>query len=704
MIEEDGNLFLRRWLFWALGLAAFVFSSVSFAQQSDWAQNDFGKARLIAASSFVDESGAVRLGLHVIPKPGWKLYWRSPGDAGYPPKIDWSGSDNLANVRMFWPAPHRFSTGGLDTIGYEGELVLPILAHVQSPNEPLVLNAAIDYLTCDDLLCAPVSVQLKLMLNAESPASSAHAALIDRFMDLVPKTPEATGFALSQIGYDKNGLAVAVIADPPVKAPDLFIESLDGLYFGQPSLRLEQGGRLIEFHAPLLSGADNVAAIAGRDLVLTLVDGPRSMEISATIGGANAPQMAEPDSFGSGIWLMIGVALLGGLILNVMPCVLPVLSIKIFSVLQKSGAERGHIRGGFLASAAGIIVSFLGLALLLIGLKSAGAVIGWGIQFQQPLFLTTMIVILCLFAANLWGFFELSLPGFLGALASPTSEGRIGHFGEGVLATLLATPCSAPLVGAALGFALAQGPLEILAIFAALGVGMSLPHLLFAAFPALIQFLPKPGAWMIKGRFLLGGTLVGTALWLLYVLAHNQTIDVALVLAAFMAVLLALLALKNRLPAAIRQIGAILLCTAALFTVSWNSANQPIPVLTDRADTGGIAWRPFTPDAIKDEIASGKVVLVDITADWCLTCKLNDRTVFRQDRIIEAVNAPMVTAFRGDWTRPNENYSLFMAQYGRYALPFNIVFGPNAPEGVILPELLSGDIVMDALTKAADQH
>lgn len=697
-------MFLRRWALLALGLAVFAFPSASFAQQSDWASNDFGKVRLIAASAAVEEDGAVRLGLHIIPKPGWKLYWRSPGDAGYPPKIDWSGSVNLASAEMLWPAPHRFATGGLDTIGYEGELVLPILARAQSLGEPLILNAAVDYLTCD-VLCAPVSAQLKLTLDVGPPASSPHAGLIGRFMDLVPKAPEATGFALSRIGFDKDGLAVDIIADPSASAPDLFIESADGLYFAAPALRLEQNGRLMQFRAPLLSGADNAAAIAGRNVTLTLVDGPRSAEIGATIGSATLPPLAAPDFFEGSLWLMIGVALLGGLILNVMPCVLPVLSIKIFSVLQKGGAERSHIRGGFLASAAGIVVSFLGLALLLIGLKSAGAAIGWGIQFQQPLFLTAMIVILCLFAANLWGFFELSLPGFLGNLASPTSEGRIGHFGEGVLATLLATPCSAPLVGAALGFALAQGPVEILAIFAALGVGMSLPHLLFAAFPALIQFLPKPGAWMIKARFLLGGTLLGTALWLLYVLAHNQTMDVAVLLASFMAALLALLALKDRLPATARKTGAILLCAAALFAVGWSDAALqslvPETAETDAPTPGQIAWRPFIPDAIKEEIASGKVVLVDITADWCLTCKLNDRTVFRQDRIIAAVNVPTITAFRGDWTRADENYSRFMAQHGRYALPFNAVFGPNAPQGILLPELLSSDIVMDALEKAA---
>ena len=286
----------------------------------------------------------------------------------------------------------------------------------------------------------------------------------------------------------------------------------------------------------------------------------------------------------------------------------------------------------------------------MIALKAAGAAAGWGIQFQQPVFLALMTAVMAGFAANLWGLFEIPLPRAFAALAE--GEGRLaGPFFTGVLATLLATPCSAPFLGTAVGFALARGPEEILAVFLTLGIGLALPYLLVAALPRLATALPRPGRWMLTLRRLLGLALAGTALWLGWLLA------VAL----------------HAVPA------------------------------TQTLQSETIRWHPFDPAAINVEVAAGHVVFVDVTADWCLTCLANQRLVLDRPEIAARLNDPAgrVLALRADWTRPDEAISRYLASFGRYGVPFNAVYGPGAPAGLPLPELLSREAVLDGLARAA---
>ena len=344
------------------------------------------------------------------------------------------------------------------------------------------------------------------------------------------------------------------------------------------------------------------------------------------------------------------------------------------------------MRLGFLASAAGILFAFLVLAAAVIAFKAAGATVGWGIQFQHPWFLVAMTVVVTLFACNLWGFFEVPLPAWAAAVG-----GRGGHFLSGAFATLLATPCTAPFVGTAVGFAFARGAAEIVAVFSALGVGLALPYLVVAALPALATRLPRPGPWMVVLRRVLGFALAATALWLLSVLAAQAGAVAAAVVGLLMGASVAALFLSRRTG---RLVAALLL---AAFLVPAG--------LSGDVDEGNPAaqalWQPFDEKAIPALVAAGRVVFVDVTAEWCITCQVNKTLVLERGAVLERLSADGVVAMQADWTRPSDAIAAYLAGFGRYGIPFDAAYGPGAPAGIVLPELLSTEAVLAALDAAA---
>ncbi|MDA0702346.1 MAG: protein-disulfide reductase DsbD family protein [Proteobacteria bacterium] len=678
-------------------LARPVFAAPDAA--SDWAQNEFGMVRLVAATAAVGEGETVRLGLDFRMAPHWKVYWRSPGAAGYPPRLDFAGSENLADTAMRWPAPSRFSVLGLETLGYEDQVVFPVVARLERAGEALALKAKLDYLTCEEI-CVPITVDLALTLPAGPAEPSKFAHLIERFDERVPGDGQSHGIGLAGARLTDGEGASAIVevtaeSDLPFDAPDLFVEGPALYAFDRPEVRLEDGGRRAVLRVAAHAATKTAPGLEGELLTFTLVDGARVLE------AALAPERAaaRPDAARTDWLAILGLALLGGLILNLMPCVLPVLSLKLLSVVKLGGAERVAVRRGFLATSAGILASFLVLAGVLVGLKTAGVAIGWGIQFQQPVFLGAMALVVALFAANLWGLFEIRLPGFLGGRLASAGETRSlgGHFMTGALATLLATPCSAPFLGTAVGFALARGAGEILLVFTVLGLGLALPYLAVAAFPGIARAMPRPGAWMVGLRRVLGLLLAGTAIWLLWVMAAQRSPLLALAEAAAIVAVVAALPLTRRLP---RPVAAALVSALAVIAIAvpvFSSAPAFAPA-AGQSDQAG--WAPFRPAAIAGLVAEGKTVFVDITADWCVTCQVNKAAVLDRGETAARLAAPEVVAMRGDWTSPDDGIARYLAAFGRYGIPFNAVYGPGAPDGVLLPELLTMGAVADAFAAA----
>lgn len=613
-------------------------------------QTPQSSAQLISAVEGTGDLAAVPLALHIVLHPGWKTYWRTPGDAGYPPQVEVDGaSTNVADARLLWPVPHRFELFGLQTFGYGEEVAFPLMVTPEVPGAPISLKAKIRYLVCEQI-CVPQEGDLALDLPRGAASPTSFAPLVNRFTSLVPMGGERLGWSVERVGLDQQNQLIVDLASSSevLRAPDVIVEGAPHFYFGPPKVELSADRHMARLSVPV-ERIGKGPEVTGSNLVLTLFDGERGMEVTAR---PVAMLAAPPVWSWFSILPILGIALLGGLVLNIMPCVLPVLLLKLAGVLDLSGRERAHLRTAFLSTAVGIVTSFLVLAGGLIAVKSAGASVGWGIQFQQPAFLAMMAIVCLLFAANIWGLFQIPMPAFVGRVAV-AGDARIGNdharsFFTGVLATALATPCSAPFVGTAVGFALARGPGEILAIFLALGLGLAVPYLAVAAAPALVSVLPRPGRWMRWLKGALGLSLVGTAIWLMSIIGAQT---------------------------GVLNVGA--------------------------AVRGDSHWIAFEEAAIPELVAKDRLVFVDVTADWCITCQANKKLVIDQDPVAERLRQDDVVAMKADWTNPDPKIADFLGRHGRYGIPFDIVYGPGAPAGIVLPELLTSEAVTTALDKAS---
>ncbi|WP_448203346.1 protein-disulfide reductase DsbD family protein [Azospirillum sp. sgz302134] len=666
--------------------------------QGAWTKSGPVEARLVSSVQGIGDLAAVPLGLELRLEPGWKTYWRSPGDAGFAPRLDWSGSGNLKAAEMAYPAPHRFTVLGFETAGYDTEVTFPISAVPTESGKPLDLSLSAELLVCTTI-CVPETVKLALFIPAGPAGPGPSANDIARAQSQVPGDGRASGLSVASVRAEGTALEVEVTSREPMIAPDLFVETDPPVTFSAPKRNFSDNDRRVRLRVDATDPTPGLN-LAGRAMTLTLVDGERSMEAKATATAGLAAGGLAPAG-GKGLLAMLGVALLGGLILNLMPCVLPVLSLKLLSIVQHGGRAPAAVRAGFLASAAGILVSFLALAGALVAVKGAGGAVGWGIQFQQPLFLVFMVVLVTLFAANLWGLFEVPLPRALAdRLGGKEGHGLGGQFATGAFATLLATPCSAPFLGTAVGFALASGPAEVFAIFAALGVGLSLPYLLVAAFPRVARRLPRPGRWMVVLRRVLGGALGLTAAWLLSVLVAQVGEVAALAVAVLMGGLVVALWLGRRLAPPSRWAGPALAGLLALVAFAVPAAFGPSAGAAPAVGEAATRWVPFDEAAIRDHVAAGRTVFVDVTADWCITCQANKKLVLNRGEAVKRLEAPTVVAMRADWTKPDDGIARYLASHGRYGIPFNIVYGPGAPEGIALPELLSEGAVLEALDRA----
>lgn len=618
------------------------------------------QAELFSPVTATGADTSVPAALRIRMEEGWKIYWRTPGDAGLPPSLDWSGSQNLSDAALSWPVPHRFTIFDIDNIGYKHEAIFPLDLALETAGAPVSLKLKLDLLVCADI-CVPETHELTFDLPAGETAPSAQADDYARAKAQLPiATHEGARFERIWLDYDSSNRAYIVaemaVADQPDADTDLFIEHPAATVFGKPAQTYDAKTGKLLLRAPVHSSEplDKIeSALSEGNLTLTYAQGYAGVEGTLPLSPrpADAPAISSATAGGKIAafdYKILLLALLGGLVLNLMPCVLPVLSLKILSVVSHGGKDsRKVIFRNFMASAAGILFSFWLIAGALVALKAAGETIGWGIQFQHPGFLVFLTVVVLVFAANMWGFYEIPLPRFITRHATPKSSDEptiAGHFLTGAFATLLATPCTAPFLGTAVGFALARGAFEIFTVFTFLGLGLAMPYILLAVSPRIFKYMPRPGAWMVRLRKVLALALVVTALWLCSIL---------------------------------------------------------IAITATPAMAKG--WEKFDQARIAPAVADGRTVFVDVTADWCLTCKANKRFVLERSEVQAALSAENVIRLQADWTQRDETIAAYLQSYGKYGIPFNIVYGPGAPEGIILPELLTQDAVTAALAEAAGE-
>lgn len=656
-------------------------------------------ARLIAAQDGVPQSGrTLSAGLDLQLGDGWKTYWRSPGEVGIPPSVDWTGSKNVSEVEFLWPAPERFTAFGIENFGYHGEVVFPLRIELARQGEAARLQAKVSLLVCSDI-CVPQDFDLSLDLPAGNEIDQPTADRIAGFLARVPAKGDGIGIeqALVHLDDKTSALTVSLRSATPFKDPDVFPELGAGNALGKPEIRLGDGGRRFWATLPVLSTDDTTL----HNPVLTVTDGPDRAFTITPNRAAEAPAppfsiTAVSPGIETLIWIAL-VAFLGGLILNVMPCVLPVLSIKLSTVIKHGEQDRRTVRAGFLAAAGGALTFMWGLALILFLLQRAGVVVGWGLQFQNPLFLAAMVLLLSVFSANMLGGFEFSLPSGLQTRLANAGRGH-GHaadFLTGMFGAVMATPCSAPFLGTAIAFALAGRGIDIFIVFTSLGIGLAVPYLLVAAVPGAVALLPKPGRWMGALKIALGIFLVATVAWLLWVLAGVAG-TAAAVTAGGLSLILAVALSVRRLPPLARW--PIVATCAGLALIAVPRLIEP--EATELA-ASSLHWETFDRAEIARRVSRGEVVFVDVTADWCLTCKANKALVIERDPVLTALRAAGTVPMQADWTRPDESISRYLESFERYGIPFNAVYGPGAPDGIVLSEILSSDAVIDALRSAA---
>jgi thiol:disulfide interchange protein len=469
-------------------------------------------------------------------------------------------------------------------------------------------------------------------------------------------------------------------------------------------LRIEPGGKAQQTdlftRGAAAGGGDGGPASAAQAAAASPAATPAAPSAAA---GAAAPAAA------GGLALTLLVALLGGLILNAMPCVLPVLSLKIFGLVRSAGHGRAEVVRGTLATAAGILASFWALGLAALGFRAAGAAVGWGVQFQHPGFVAFLAVVVVLFCLNLWGLFEIRLPQRLAQVGGTgPREGVAGHFFSGLFATLMATPCSAPFLGSAVGFALAQSGPVVLAVFTALGIGMALPYLLVAAVPGVARFLPRPGAWMETMRGVMGFLLAASAVWLFYVLSSQVAPGR---LAAIQLGLLGIAlfvwvrhraaggrALRGLAAAGVAAAVAVTLLAAAAGAAPRREGSR----LAAGQPAGLIPWVAFDRARAESLARGGQIVFVDVTADWCFTCKINEKLVLDTPAVARAFQEHGVVPMRADWTNYDRQIGAFLAEHGRYGIPFYLLYRPGK-EPHVFSELPTQNGLVATVREAAGE-
>ena len=635
----------------------------------------------------------------------WKTYWRSPGEGGVAPTFNWqSESKNISNINWFWPAPKRYPVLGVETLGYKDQIHLPLTLALKDLSKPTLLKGRFTLASCTTIcVLSDYDIELAFSLDdliVEQDIAFDYAQAMGSVPILINEeqiknhTNNASINTLkSYWDQAKQQLTVQVDNQFNWQNPDVFVDlqqpELDGIFFSKPTINVNKKQLTATFDASSWAGEVNLATTL---IHTTVIDENISAELISTTSNQTIINLKQNEN--SNIFSMFLIALLGGLILNIMPCVLPVLGMKLSTVLDAHGIHKSQIRKQFLASSLGIITSFWLLALFLLLLKLSGEALGWGIQFQNPYFIASMVAITALFAANMLGLFEIQLPSNMQTwLATKGDKSYLGHYLQGMFATLLATPCSAPFLGTAVAFALGAPTPELFVIFTALGLGMALPWLLIAIFPSIALLLPKPGKWMGTVKLIFALMILATSLWLLSLLTSfiglAYVIGITLLL---LTLLFSLLAKKHGKRIVLISLATLLLISALGLLVSSLTAKHWVsPLASD------LVWQPLDTDQLKQQVEMGKTVFVDVTADWCVTCKANKIGVILQDPVYSALKSENIILMKGDWTVRSDSITQYLQSYGRYGVPFNIVYGPSTPQGIELSTILSSDAVINAI-------
>jgi thiol:disulfide interchange protein len=697
-----------------LALCAAIFAANAPARAQSGALPDAEPkvhATLIPEKKAVAPGETVTLALHEAIRKGWHTYYLNPGDSGAPTEIKWMLAAGWKAGAIEWPYPERLPVGPLMNFGYEDAvtLLVPVTVPKEAvPGSTAMLAADVNWLVCSDV-CIPEETHLTLGLPVVAVPVPPDPGQTTLFADARARLPRASPFkAVFDAGNKRFVLLIEsaqLTRQPPRSAA--FFPAADGFMeaAAPQAMGLSPKGLVLETStgwkmktAAKRKGVDSMDGI----LMLTIADGRvDALDVTAKPGIVPAATISFAQGDGIGVLLAIAFAFLGGLILNLMPCVLPVLSMKALALAKKANAPH-HAKVSAIAYGLGALASFLGLAALLLGLRAAGQSVGWGFQLQQPLFVATIALLMFAVGLNLSGVFEVDAgtSGIGHRLAS--KAGATGSFFTGVLAVVVATPCTAPFMGAAMGYALGASTPTVIAVFASLALGFAFPFMLLGLWPRALKLLPRPGAWMATLRQVLAFPMYGAAIWLIWVLAQQSGSDGVLVgLSAALALAVALWAYGRSQHAASanarlreRAVAAVALVLALITVPNVGIGGAPP---SSSEGTSALDYEPYSAAKLASLREEGRPVFVNATAAWCITCLVNERVALSSSAVEGAFAAHKVAALKADWTNGDPEITALLAANRRDGVPLYLYYAPGAPAPKVLPQLLTQSSIIAAL-------
>ena len=672
---------MQKILYYLGFISLFLNINTSSSEEYNTLKMDMVEVSFISTVTKINKNNFY-IGLEFKLKPDWKIYWRQPGDSGMPPTLDFSSSKNLKSFELQWPYPIKeLEAANILTNVYKNNVIIPIKLSVIDVTKTLYLNTMLSFQVCKDI-CIPIETNLFLKLYP------GEAELTDKFHNIE--------LALSKVPveYKKTGIKNILINKHSKNALIINIENAINFPLGPLEVFLENGDNYIKISKiNILENFNN--NIKAKLVLEDAVDNYKKINVTLVKGNlvASADSINIKKSNFDSILVILVMAFIGGFILNFMPCVLPVLTLKLSRILSNKYKDHSSIRFNFLLTTLGIVFSFICLAFITIGIKNITGEIGWGIQFQQPLFLFFLIFILIIFSLNLFNFLEINLPSNLSSNINNYIKNKkhgIAFF-EGAFATLLATPCSAPFLGSAVSFALSSSFYITLSIFIVLGIGMSFPYILFIAFPSLVRFLPKPGTWMVYLKYFLGFGVMLTAVWLGYVCI--MIVGLRIFTVFILSIIILLLMFNKTIN---KNKYGFLLIALLIFTVFFTYTSKVL----DKYSLGfssNSEWVKYNSDSLINYINGGSTVFIDITADWCVTCKVNKLLILNSKEFKNIVKDNNLILMRGDWTKPDTNITQFLQESNRYGIPFNALYNIKYPKGIIFSELLTFKEIKDSI-------
>lgn len=652
---------------------------------------DSVKAELVAKDQYAQPGKIFNVGVFLRHDKGWHTYWKITGDTGLPTTMDWKLPEGWKASDIKWPTPKVFNYGGLINYGYDGEVLLPVEISIPENvkvGETYSINLKVNWLMCENL-CIPGSKDLTLNVQV------AHNGDTTKWLNLFEKTQKQIPAPIKVIEAKLDGsthtISILLDADNPFTRAYVFAEDAEAMVYSAPQ-EVKQTPKGLELKLVALETLKVGTTFGG---VIVADDGPDkggwagSFRANLSKDTIKAPVWRiNAKESNLSVWLAAGMAFLGGLILNLMPCVFPVLSLKILALVNT--VKHKLIAHG-LSFLAGVIVTMLCLSGALVAIKGAGEAVGWGFQLQSPWFVAGLGMLFIAITINLTGAFEFSGPTIS---SKDSSNSVVGSFLTGILAVVVATPCTAPFMGAALGYALAGTYAETFVVFVCLGIGMAFPWVLISFFPALISWLPKPGLWMKYFKMVMAIPMGLTALWLFWVLFQQVgTLTFGLFILAGLCLAISLFVLgKIQFGAQLKTaLVAFSLATIAIFGIAVSGLIQDKPAAVQNTID---AW---SNQKVENFLAQAKPVFVDFTASWCLTCQANKIAVLDRQVIRDAFAEKGIKFLVADWTNRDEEISKTLESFGRTGVPLYVLYLPNGPAKV-LPELLTTDIVLEAIS------